>query len=126
MDPFERLYAAHVQRELNVKAMRRAARAFVGRHDFKAFTANTRTAVPSYARTINHVRITEVDGKICIAVKGQGFLYKMVRSMVGYLIRVGVGDVSPESLPTVLKSRERTAKVPTAQACGLFLWKVWY
>lgn len=125
-DPFERLYTAHIRRTLDVRAMRRAARAFVGRHNFQAFTANPNTHVPSHVRTIYHVRITEADGKICIAVKGQGFLYKMVRSMVGYLLRVGVGDVPSDSLPDILKSRKRTAKVPTAQACGLFLWKVWY
>jgi tRNA pseudouridine38-40 synthase len=126
-DPFERLYTANVKRKIDVKAMRRAARAFVGRHNFQAFTAHKRNStIVSHVRTIYHVRVSESDGIICIAVKGQGFLYKMVRSMAGCLIRVGVGDVSPDCLPEILQSCKRTAKVPTAQACGLFLWKVWY
>ena len=126
IDPFERLYSTHFRRPLDVRAMRKAAKYFVGNHDFRAFTANPKTDVPDHTRRIFYVRITESEGKICIAVKGEGFLYKMVRSMVGYLLRVGVGEVAPESVGKVLSSGTRTAKVPTAPPQGLFLWKVWY
>jgi tRNA pseudouridine38-40 synthase len=126
LDPFERLYSTHFRRPLDIKAMRKAAKYFVGKHDFRAFTANPKTDVPDHTRRIFYVRISETEGKICIAVKGEGFLYKMVRSMVGYLLRAGVGEVAPESVGKVLSSGTRTAKVPTAPAPGLFLWKVWY
>jgi len=126
VDPFERLYSTHIRRSLDLRAMRKAAALFVGRHNFRAFTANPKTDVPSHIRNVHYVRISERDGKIMISVKGEGFLYKMVRSMVGYLLRVGVGEVSPESVRKVLLSGTRTAKVPTAPPSGLFLWKVWY
>jgi tRNA pseudouridine38-40 synthase len=64
--------------------------------------------------------------EIVIIARGEGFLYKMVRSLAGWLIRVGNGDVKPHSALDVLKSRLRTATVPTAPPQGLFLWKVRY
>ena len=60
-------------------------------------------------------------------VKGDGFLYKQVRSMVGFLVRVGLGDERPEAVSELLDAAApRTARVPTACPRGLFLWKVWY
>ncbi len=126
IDPFERLYCTHVRRPLDISAMRCAAKAFVGRHNFRAFTANPKTDVPSHTRNIFHLRISRSGPKICISVKGDGFLYKMVRSMVGYLLRVGAGEVSAGSVGAVISSARRTADVPTAPSSGLFLWKVWY
>jgi tRNA pseudouridine38-40 synthase len=61
-----------------------------------------------------------------LRVYGAGFLYKMVRSMVGFLVRVGMGEMEPEAAVSILKSRTRTKEVPSAQAQGLFLWKVDY
>ena len=126
MDPFERLHHTHIQRRIDIKAMRKAAKGLVGRHDFKSFCATSRRDVDSFVRNVVNVRISETDGVICISVKGQGFLYKMVRSMAGYLLRVGMGDIGADSVHDVLKARKRTAEVPTAPARGLFLWKVWY
>lgn len=126
IDPFERLYCTHVRRPLDVTAMRKAAKAFIGRHNFRAFTANPKTDVPSHTRSIFHLKISQKGPKICISVKGDGFLYKMVRSMVGYLMRVGGGEVPASATRGVLRSGRRTADVPTAPPSGLFLWKVWY
>lgn len=126
MDPFERLYHAHLRRPLDLKALKKAAKMLTGKHDFRSFCATSSKHIDNYVRNVSYVRASEEDGVVCIAVKGQGFLYKMVRSMVGYLIRVGVGEVSPDSVHEVLKLKKRTSKVPTAPAAGLFLWKVWY
>jgi tRNA pseudouridine38-40 synthase len=61
-----------------------------------------------------------------ISASGDGFLYKMVRSIAGWLIRVGQGDVPSARTLEILTSLDRTAAVPTALPQGLFLWKVWY
>ena len=58
--------------------------------------------------------------------RGEGFLYKMVRSLAGWLLRVGKGEVAPGDTAAILESRVRTARVPTAPPEGLFLWRVWY
>ncbi len=67
-----------------------------------------------------------MDDQITIAVYGDGFLYKMVRSLAGWLIRVGRGEVHPSQTREILDSCERTARVPTAPPQGLFLWTVFY
>jgi len=64
--------------------------------------------------------------QVAIVAAADGFLYKMVRSLCGLLIRVGEGDVPPGEARRILETRERTARVPTAPAAGLFLWRVWY
>jgi len=126
MDPFSRLYRAHVRQPLDVKAMRKAARLFKGSHDFTAFSATSTKIQATYVRQIFSLVIRENAGDICIKVNGGGFLYKMVRSIAGYLIRVGAGEVPPESVTEIINSRKRTAIVPTAPPSGLFLWQVRY
>lgn len=126
LDPFMRLYRSHIRRPLDVRAMRQAARWLRGTHDFSSFCANPRQNIHSHVRTIISLVITEKDGDICIKIRGDGFLYKMVRSIAGYLVRVGAGEVHPKSIKAVLDSKKRTAAVPTAPAAGLFLWKVTY
>jgi tRNA pseudouridine38-40 synthase len=63
---------------------------------------------------------------VVIVARGEGFLYKMVRSLAGFLIRVGEGSASPSEARTLLAAGKRTAKVPTAPPQGLFLWSVRY
>ena len=58
--------------------------------------------------------------------ESEGFLYKMVRSLSGFLIRVGLGEVAPDEAKKILRSKTRTARVPTAPPEGLWLWKVFY
>jgi len=126
MPPHRRLYCAHVPQPLNVEAMLAAARLLVGAHDFSAFTANSGQVIESKVREVSSVKITRRGKEIVIIVQGAGFLYRMVRSIAGFLIRVGEGSLMPEDTTRILGSRIRTATVPTAPACGLFLWKVRY
>lgn len=126
LPPFHRLYKAHVRRPLNVEAMRAAAARLVGRHDFQAFAANPDRAVESTVRTLWQLRVTRRGREIVIAARADGFLYRMVRSLAGFLIRVGEGEAAPEEAARILATRRRTARVPTAPPQGLFLWKVWY
>lgn len=126
MPPHLRLYHAWVRKPLDVGAMRRAARALLGRHDFSAFSANPHRETNGTVRTLRKLAITRRGRQIVIAAEADGFLYRMVRSLAGFLIRVGLGDLPPEAARTILMSRLRTARVPTAQSQGLFLWKVFY
>ena len=123
--PHRRLYAAHVFRPLDVKAMRTAAAMLEGTHDFAAFSANPGHERET-VRTIFSLRVKKSRGEITLVVRGNGFLYKMVRSLAGFLIRVGTGELPPDAAKKILESKERTARVPTGHACGLFLWKVFY
>ena len=125
--PDRRLYAAHVCRPLDVAAMRRAAAFFAGQHDFASFTANPQREVPSTVRRVFGVTVGKRGREIVFRVRGEGFLYKQVRSMVGFLLRVGEGAEPPEAVRDLLASCEpRKARVPSAPARGLFLWRVWY
>ncbi|MCE9615611.1 MAG: tRNA pseudouridine(38-40) synthase TruA [Lentisphaerae bacterium] len=126
LPPFIRCYRAHIRKPLDVSLMREAARQLVGRHDFAAFSANPNREVETTVRQVTELRVTRRGSEITIAARGEGFLYKMVRSLAGFLIRVGEGAVPPAHARDILASRERTARVPTAPASGLFLWKVWY
>jgi tRNA pseudouridine38-40 synthase len=125
-DPFLRVYAWHHPRPLNVATMRRAARLLKGRHDFSALSANPMRAVESTVRTISKLTVTKQGNLITIAVSADGFLYKMVRSIVGALVKVGEERMVVEQLQELVKAGKRTALVETAPAHGLFLWRVFY
>jgi len=107
--------------------MRNAARRFEGRHDFVAFAANPNREIYTTVRTIYRFTVSRRGHLVTFAVSGEGFLYKQVRSMVGFLLRVGEGAEKPEAVTELLDAASpRTARVPTATGRGLFLWKVWY
>ena len=69
---------------------------------------------------------TKLIKEITIAARSDGFLYRMVRSLAGFLIRVGMGDLPPAEAKKILEQKKRTAVVPTAPPPGLFLWRVYY
>ncbi len=124
--PCERLYVAHVRNPLDINAMQRAADILSGEHDFASFMANPNRHVPSTVRTVFSFNLKKHGHKITISVVGSGFLYKMVRGLAGWLIRVGSGAADAESTSDLLTGAKRTANVPTAPGRGLFLWKVTY
>ena len=125
-DPFLRAYAWHHPRPLDVATIRKAARLLKGRHDFSALSANPMRVVESPVRTISKLTVTKQDNLLTISVRANGFLYKMVRSIVGALVKVGEGRLTVEELRKVVKAKKRTALVETAPARGLFLWRVFY
>lgn len=126
LPPFERHFYAHIRRPLNLTAMRRAARYLVGQHDFAAFTANANRPLGNTVRRLAVLSVRKNGAKIVVRAVADGFLYRMVRSLVGFLLRVGEGAVPPEASAEILASRSRTARVPTAPPQGLFLWNVRY
>ncbi len=124
--PDTRRYALHVRQTLDLAAMRAAAEALVGRHDFTAFCANPGYERGGAVRRLDALLVARRGPMVVIRARGEGFLYRMVRSLAGFLIRVGTGDLPPAEAGRILASRRRTALVPTAPAHGLFLWKVFY
>lgn len=126
LPPFLRAYRCHVWGKLDVKKMNAAAAMLVGRHDFAAFTANPNRFVESTVRTLAMLEVRKRGREIVIIARGEGFLYRMVRSLAGFLIRVGQDGAKAEDAGVILRSRTRTGKVPTAPPQGLFLWDVKY
>ncbi|HUJ11702.1 MAG TPA: tRNA pseudouridine(38-40) synthase TruA [Verrucomicrobiae bacterium] len=125
-DPFLLAYAWHHPKPLDIAAMRRSARLLRGRHDFSALSANPMRPVESPVRTISKLSVTKRGNLLTIAVAADGFLYKMVRSIVGALVKVGEGKLTLEDLRKLMGAKKRAALIETAPAKGLFLWKVTY
>jgi tRNA pseudouridine38-40 synthase len=125
-NPILRAYAWHHARPLDLAAMRRAAKLLRGRHNFSALSANPMRPVETPVRTIRKLSVTKRRNAVTVAVAADGFLYKMVRSIVGALVRVGEGRLAVDNLHTLIKAKKRSALVETAPAKGLFLWKVSY
>ena len=120
-------YWTFCHRPLDLAAMRQAAASFVGRHDFLSFAANPNRELETTVRTIFSFDVRRAGPRYTFIVRGDGFLYKQVRSMVGFLLSVGKGNEKPEAVKELLdKHPPRTARVETAPARGLFLHKVFY
>jgi tRNA pseudouridine38-40 synthase len=126
MPPPLRLYRTHEPGRLDIAAMREAASYLVGHHDFAAFSANPNREVDGTVRRLETLDVRSRGSEVTVIAAGEGFLYKMVRSLAGFLLRVGRGEVAPEHAREILASKVRTARVPTAPPQGLFLWKVFY
>lgn len=124
--PFVTRYRARVPKSLDLPAMQSAAAQLEGEHDFAAFSANPNREVDGTVRRVSALKISGKGRELTLRACGDGFLYKMVRSLAGFLIRVGQGDLPPEAAHDILSSQTRTATVPTADARGLFLWRVRY
>jgi tRNA pseudouridine38-40 synthase len=126
LSPFLRQYRLHVRHHLDLDAMRHAAKALSGTQDFASFTANPNRLVESTIRRVDAIDVRRRGAEVIVVARGEGFLYKMVRSLVGFLVRVGEGKIPREDAQRILLARRRTAHVETAPPQGLFLWNVRY
>ncbi len=126
LPPAIRLYRHQVKRRLDIAEMQAAAVLLEGRRDFASFTANPNRKVESTIRHLISLKVKRRGDEVVITAKSDGFLYKMVRSLAGFLIRVGEGAVPSSAALCILESGTRTARVPTAPPEGLFLWRVTY
>ena len=123
--PLEDSRAYRFPYALNITAMKKAAKQFIGKHDFRAFeSSGARRA--SALRTIQTFEIKKQKKIILFLVKADGFLYKMVRSMAGTLLEIGSGKKAPELIQKMLMSQDRRLVGPTVPAHGLTLKKVYY
>jgi tRNA pseudouridine38-40 synthase len=122
---FLRRYAYHVRYRLDAVAMKRAAAALVGRHDFRSFETDWPNRLSS-VRTITHLAVNRLGEWIWLDVEADGFLYNMVRSIAGTLVNVGRGYWPELQVTEILKTQDRKVAGPTAPAQGLFLMRVTY
>lgn len=127
-DPFSRAYCWSVFRPLDFAGMQAAAAVLRGRHDFRAFTAlnGQGESQENTVRNLRRLDLVRRGRKVTITAEAEGFLYKMMRSLVGMLVSVGEGKVTLAEVKAILASKERTARVLTAPPQGLFLVKVFY
>lgn len=124
-NPLKRRYSTHVSFPMDIEKMREGAGYLVGEHDFASF-CNIKTNVEDTVRTISSIEICQSGEEITIRVRGNGFLYNMVRIIAGTLIRVGRGFYTPERVKEILEERERTAAGVTAPPEGLVLVSIEY
>jgi tRNA pseudouridine38-40 synthase len=124
-DIFERNYLYQITKPLDIEAMREAASLIIGTKDFKCFQA---AGGEKKATTIRTVYELNISGKndILIEVKGDSFLYNMVRIMTGTLVEAGLGKIHPGSAAAIIQSRDRQNAGHTAPPHGLYLAEVYY
>jgi len=125
INPIFARYVWRTPKALDIDAMREAASYLVGENDFASFAANAGREIESTVRNLHNLDVLENgDGLIYINAVGDSFLYKMVRSLTGYLVHVGAGHAKPEEAKRVLAAKNRSAAADSAPAQGLFLAKV--
>lgn len=128
-DVFTRSYCWYIPRALNVDAMRAAAAHLIGRHDFACMQTSGAPRL-STIRTVRDItiepRTQTLSEQLVFEVEADGFLYNMVRNIVGSLTVVGKGRAEPDWIADVLASKKRTTAGPAAPAHGLFLLDVFY
>lgn len=124
-NPFVNRYAWRMPDMTDVDALRTAFRFVEGEHDFSTFTVE-RGKIDDPVRRVIRTEVLEFGPLVCFYILGDGFLYKMVRSIVGALMFVGRGRMTPDEFHDVLLACSRARCKDTAPACGLFLKKVFY
>ena len=124
-DPFLRCYAVHIRTPLDEVKLNETARLFVGKHDFSAF-CSAGSSVEDKVRTIFRSEVAREGDCVRYTVEADGFLYNMVRILVGTLLDVHAGRLTAEDVKRALETGDRNAAGVTAPAKGLFLDEVWY
>ncbi|MFB5662991.1 tRNA pseudouridine(38-40) synthase TruA [Alteribacillus sp. HJP-4] len=124
-DIFRRNHTYFFPYPYNLEEMKRAASFIPGTRDFSSFCA-ANTDVEDKVRTVHEVRLEENGDELLFICRGSGFLYNMVRIIVGTLLEVGRGKRTPEDIPAMIESRKRSAAGKTAPGQGLYLKKVLY
>lgn len=119
-DPLKSAQTCFYYMKLDVDLMRKGAAYLIGEHDFSSFCA-PRSQVEEKVRTIYSIDIDRLGEEIVITIKGNGFLYNMVRIIAGTLMEIGRGKLPPEEMKEILEAKDRTKAGPTAPAKGLTL-----
>lgn len=120
-----RNYAYQFKWDLDIERMKSACKYFLGEHDFCAFMSSG-SSVKTTVRTINELYIENNKDEIKIFISANGFLYNMVRIIVGTLIMVGIGKISDKDITDIIESKDRTKAGACVPANGLTLEKVYY
>ncbi len=124
-DPFNYKYRLNISKRIDEDVLNTAAKAFVGTHDFVGF-CSVGSSVTDTVRTVSDCSVTRQGDDVIISITADGFLYNMVRIIVGTLLEVSYGKIDPDNLPSIIASKDRNLAGPTAKPNGLFLDKVHY
>lgn len=124
-DPFKRNFAYQYPFNIDIRRMQEASVYLLGTHDFTSF-CSAKTEIEDKIRTIHELEITAEDELVTFRFVGTGFLYNMVRILVGTLLMVGTGELNPADVESILAKKDRRCAGKTAPAQGLYLWKVFY
>ncbi|CDQ21606.1 tRNA pseudouridine38-40 synthase [Halobacillus karajensis] len=125
-DPFRRNYTYHVKAAIDIDAIKAACRYLEGEHDFTSFCSPKTDIKGSKVRTIYQADVSKRGDEVIFIFRGSGFLYNMVRILVGTLLEVGRKERRPEDIQRIIAAKDRIAAGKTAPPQGLFLWKVFY
>lgn len=125
-NPFLEGYALHYRYPIDEALLNRAAQDYVGRHDFTSFCTLDNRETGDLTRTVKAFSVAREGDLVTMKVEADGFLYNMVRIMVGTLLRIQQGKLAPDAIPHILEQKNRQCAGPTAPACGLYLNKVNY
>lgn len=125
-NPFLDGYALHYKYKIDEKMLNKAAQAYVGRHDFTSFCTLDNREKGDMTRTVKSFSVTRDGSLVVMRVEADGFLYNMVRIMVGTLLRVQQGKIPSDGIAEIIEKKDRGLAGPTAQACGLYLNRVNY
>lgn len=125
--PFRRRYASYYPYPLDLEKIQRALPDFLGTHDFTSFCA-TGSTVDDKVRTVYEATMTinEAQDELLFTFRGNGFLYKMIRIMVGTLLKIGNDRLPADCIPAIIAQKDRNAAGPTAHPEGLYLVQVFY
>lgn len=125
-NPFLDGYALHYRYKLDEEMLNKAAQAYVGKHDFTSFCTLDSREKGDMTRNVKAFSVTREGNLVTMKVEADGFLYNMVRIMVGTLLRVQQGKIPADGILEIIEKKDRKYAGPTAQACGLYLNKVNY
>ena len=124
-DPFMKNRAYFYPLRADVDTMKRAAARFVGTHDFAA-VRSVGTETKTTVRTVYYCEIEEAEGIISMRICADGFLYNMVRAIMGTVLYCSEGKLNPDDIPALLEAGDRRLTGPTVPPQGLYLTRVWY
>lgn len=125
-NPFLEGYALHYRYAIDENMLNTAAQAYAGRHDFTSFCTLDKREKGDFTRTVKFFSVKRQEQLVTMTVEADGFLYNMVRIMVGTLLRIQQGKIGADQIPSIIEKKDRRFAGPTAQACGLYLNQVHY
>lgn len=125
LNPFDERYFLHLENEPNIDLMNEFCRGIIGVHDFAGFSSSKRT-VEDTVRTITECEVTKHDNKIFFKIKGDGFLYNMVRILAGTALAVGQKRLSPDCYIEIFNSNNRSMAGDTLPPYALSLEEIYY
>lgn len=124
-DPFKDNYYYHYPHKLDLDAIQNGMKYFLGTHDFKTFMASG-SGVSNTVRTIHSFKVDQIGNTLEFTISGDGFLYNMVRIIIGTLFQVSKGKITPDEIPKIIANQDRSGARWTAPPNGLYLKEVHY